>query len=140
MFAYIKAHIGQNEAEVAPVVAVVDIKLVAQELVCCTRRTEAAGRSGVLVHDVATRAIHVRSQKHATCLTSRRNEGDDLDGRAIGLPFANGLTEHRLNNIGVRRYAIHPEQVVSQCVVEIYGRFGRTTSTTRADGKVGGHH
>jgi len=105
---YVKPYVYPHEPEVPPMMAIENVRIRLQELVCGPKRTELAIVRRARICHVTTKIIDVLAQVLLTGLTRRRVDEYVFDGCAGDLRPTSRLANKTFNNVCVRRYTVHP--------------------------------
>ena len=105
---HVENYVRAENTKVAPVVRVVDVEALLKERVRRAVRTVVARARVVLVREVPAGDLDKVAHVPRARLARGRLDGDELLGGAGDLAVADGLAEHRLDEVGERRQAVHP--------------------------------
>ena len=97
-----------EDADVAPVMRVEDVEAELEERVRRRERAVLARRARGRVREVPAGGRDVRAHVLGARLPRGRRDLDELDGRTLDGLLADRLAEERLDEVGVRREAVHP--------------------------------
>lgn len=105
---HVKEDVGNEDTKVTPVVRVLDVEVVQQELIGGPERTESTVTGSIWVGQVSSGAVDEGLKELLTCLSRGRRYRCKFNVGTCDFPMTNRLAKKTFDEIGVRGEAVHP--------------------------------